>query len=77
MKKLTAGLLFAVFALVAPGCVHAQADNNAARIASQKRNIRRSQKEVRAQKRAMRKAQKSMGKPVRPRHTPDDKGKTL
>lgn len=76
MKKLTAGLLFAVFALVAPVCVHPQADNNAARIASQKRNAKRSQKEVRARNRAMRKAQNSMGKPVHLQHATDDKGKT-
>ena len=76
MKKFTAGLLFAVFALVAPVCVHAQADNNAARIASQKRNLKRSQKEVRARNRAMRKALKSMHKRAHP-HAMDDKGKTL
>lgn len=76
MKKLTAGLLFA-FALMAPVCVHGQADNDAARIAVQKRNLRRSQKQVRARNRAMRKAQRSMGKPVHARHAAYHKGKTL
>jgi hypothetical protein len=67
-------LLFAV-ALVTPVYVHAQADNDAARIAVQKRNLKQSQKQVRARNRAMRKAQRSMGKPVHVRHT-DHKGKT-
>lgn len=75
MKRLTAGLLLAV-ALIAPVCVHPQADNDAARTAVQKRNLRQSQKEVRARNRAMRKAQRSMGKRVHVRQAADHKGKT-
>lgn len=74
MKRLTAGLLLAV-ALMAPVCVHPQADNDAW-TAVQKRNLRQSQKEVRARNRAMRKAQRSMGKRVHVRQAADHKGKT-
>lgn len=72
MKKLTAGLIFALVGLVAPVGLHAQTANDAARIAAQKHNAKLSRKQVKAQQRAMRKARKSMGKPVAHHNTSHD-----
>lgn len=76
VKTLPAILLCAAFGLLVSVPVHAQADNNAARIAMQKHNAKLSRKETKernramrkARTRAMRKAMKSMGK-SHPAHT--------
>lgn len=68
MRKVTAVLLFAILGAGIPFSAVAQSTaNDSARIAAQKRNARRSRKDVRQQRHAMKKAQKRMGKPVRPK----------
>jgi len=62
VKRIAAFLLLAAFGLAIPLSVSAQSDNNAARIASQKRNAKRSHKEAKARRKAMKKAHKQMGK---------------
>jgi hypothetical protein len=62
-KKLIAVMLFGVLSLAVPLSIHAQGDNDSARIAAQKRNAKRSRKDVKAGKHTLRKMQKSMGKP--------------
>lgn len=67
MRKLAAVILFATLGLTLP--LSAAADNHsddAARIASQKHNAKRSHKAVKAQKHAMKKAIKAAGKPKKP-----------
>ncbi|HEY6444964.1 MAG TPA: hypothetical protein VIY53_00785 [Acidobacteriaceae bacterium] len=71
MKKLIAVMLFGVLSLAVPVSIHAQSDNDAARIAMQKRNAKRSRKDVKASKHAMKKTHKSMGKSKR-QGKPDD-----
>lgn len=77
VKTLSALILLAVFGLTVPVQTHAQADNNAARIAAQKRNAKLSHKQEKAQKRAMRKAQKAMGKPHRTHNPPKTSDGTM
>lgn len=62
VKRLTAVMLLAVFGLAVPVAARAQADNDAARIAVQKHNARRSEKQVKARQRSIRKTQKAMAK---------------
>lgn len=71
MKKLIAVMLFAVLSLAVPVSIHAQGDNDSARIAGQKRNAKRSRKDVKAGKHALKKTQKSMGK-TKKQGKPDD-----
>lgn len=63
MKKATAFLLFAILGLAVPLASAAQVNDTSARQAEQKRNARRSHKQVGAEKHALRKTQRSLGKP--------------
>jgi hypothetical protein len=67
VRKIAVILLFAALGLTLPVAATAQSGNSdAARIASQKHNARRSNKAAKAQKRAMRKAIRKAGKQKKP-----------
>jgi hypothetical protein len=67
VRKIAAIFLLATLGLAVPLCASAQNQSaDAARIASQKRNARRSQKAAKQQKHAMKKAMKAAGKPKKP-----------
>ncbi|MGC2638545.1 MAG: hypothetical protein WA294_15290 [Acidobacteriaceae bacterium] len=70
MKRIMTLLVLCSLGLALPLSVRAQ-DNDAARIAMQKRNAKRSRKDVRAGKHTLKKMQKSMGKPKK-QGKPDD-----
>jgi Flp pilus assembly protein TadG len=68
VRKFAAVFLFATLGLAVPMSAAAQnQSDDAARIASQKHNAKRSQKAAKAQKHAMKKAIKAAGKPKKPR----------
>lgn len=68
MRKIAVVLLLAALGLSLPVSAVAQnQSDDAARIASQKHNAKRSHKEVKARKRAMKKAIKAAGKPKEPK----------
>ena len=62
VKKVAAMILFAALGLSAPVAAVAQVNSDSARQASQKRNQKRSHKELKAQNKELRKARKAMGK---------------
>jgi hypothetical protein len=67
VRKIAAVFLFAALGLTLPLSAVAQdQSNDAARIAVQKHNAKRSRKELRAEKHAMKKAMKKAGKPKKP-----------
>lgn len=68
MRKIAAVMMFAALGLTLPVAAIAQSHtDDAARIASQKRNERRSRQEVRQRKHALNKAIRAAGKPKQPR----------
>lgn len=67
MRKIAAVILFAALGLALPAAAIAQnQSDDAARIASQKHNAKRSKKEAKQRKHAMKKAIKAAGKPKKP-----------